>query len=265
MYIEFIMLKKVAPGTLANKVTHVRQFLLLSGADLQGINHIRVRRAMDAVQRDKTYKPRAKPAIPINILRSVILRLPGSQEGITIRAAILTIYLAGLRQSEVAPHSVRTFRPLHHLTRQDVKVGKDIRLTIKHAKNLQKVGQARHVTLHPASNPMFCPVTAIHQVLQFSPTVRGDQAMFTYPGTDTPFPLSAIKKVWDKALEDLKVPPKKYSLHSIRKTASTTASGKGCSELEIQRYGGWSSAAHRVYITKTDTKKVTKALASAIQ
>ena len=258
------MLDKLAPGTLTGKISHVRVYLTMAGGHMGGINNFRVRRALDAVERDPEYKSRAKPAVPLNIFKKVILALPNTQEGITIRAILLTIYFAGLRQSEVAPPSIRAFNPLHHLTREDVVLTTVVSVHIKHAKNLQKAGQSKTVTLHPASSRELCPLYNISLVTKFSPTVKVGQPMFPKPGTTIPIPLTRVREMWADTLTGMGMDAKKYSLHSIRKTASTVAFKEGCSELSVKRFGGWSSNAHRVYITETDSKKVNQTLVSAI-
>ena len=57
---------------------------------------------------------------------------------------------------------------------------------------------------------------------------------------------------------------KRYTLHSIRKSAATTAFEGGRSELEIKHFGGWSSDAHRTYINIKHTHRVNKTLVQAL-
>ena len=55
-----------------------------------------------------------------------------------------------------------------------------------------------------------------------------------------------------------------YTKTYIRKTVATIAYTSGRTELEVQRFGGWASQAHRTYISTMDSNKVNKTLITAI-
>ena len=55
---------------------------------------------------------------------------------------------------------------------------------------------------------------------------------------------------------------RRLSLHSLRKASATLAHTGGCSDLEVQRHGGWTSNAYRTYI-QTDSHKVNDVLSTS--
>ena len=226
--------------------------------------HFTVKRAIDAMFRNKAYEPRVKDPIDTSVLRRGILALPMSQEGTIVRAAILVMFYGGMRQGEVAPRTVNQKRGICHLTRGDVTItGTKMTLTLKQGKNLQKTGQRRVIVLESAPNPLLCPVTAIARHIQDAPTKATSQPLLVFPDTRTPVPVTFIKKKWDQILINIGEDITGLTLHSLRKAAATKAVEGGCTELEVRRFGGWRSQAHRVYI-KTSGEAVNKALISAI-
>ena len=72
-----------------------------------------------------------------------------------------------------------------------------------------------------------------------------------------------LAKVWKATQTDIGVACP-YTLHAIRKAAATVAYASGNTELEVQRFGGWASNAHRIYINTKDSKKVNQTLIHAI-
>ena len=59
-FLEYLARHTPAPATIRNKVSHVRVFLRLAGYTTALLDHIRVKMALDAFERDKTYVPRVK-------------------------------------------------------------------------------------------------------------------------------------------------------------------------------------------------------------
>ena len=139
-----------------------------------------------------------------------------------------------LRQSEVAPPTVKTFDPDRHLTKGDVSLGQVLQVRIKWGKNLQRFDQTKRVTLHPTQDPVTCPLMAIAQVLTATQGLPSSAPLLVFTTTMTSMPASHLCTQWARILRGMGVSPTKYSLYSIRKASATTAYGEGCSELEVQ-------------------------------
>lgn len=249
-YIEFIAKDTPSPRTIANHLSHIRTYLRKAGADTTQLDHQRVKWAMVAVSRNKEYIPRVKLAFPVNDLHRMVAALPRDPQGNIIRTSVLLMFYAALRQSEVLAPSALTFDHRKHLTRGDVVLSPtSVTVTIKHAKNMQSVYETKTLRLQQSSNPLLCIVVAIQDLIAFTPTLHHQDPCIMAPTTRRPVTVDFVRRRWTQHLKSLGMCTDALSLHSIRKAAATAAHDSGCTELDIQRYGGWRSNAHRQYIT----------------
>ena len=237
----------------------------LAGGDLAGLSHIRVTRALDAIACNKERPSKEKDAIPVHILRQALQQIPKDPMGDLLRTAILLMFLGALRQSEVAPPTVKGFNPYRHLTRGDMHLGSQLRIRIKWGKNMQKFDQKKDITLFPTGDSLTCPVRAVKQIMERSQHLPPSAPLLVFPLTDTPVPTSYLRARWGQLMRSIGQNTDLYSLHSLRKASVTTAYGGGCSELEVQRHGGWSSKAHRAYIKTISNRKIGHVLSSSIK
>lgn len=261
-YIEYLARHTAAPATIRNKISQLRIHFQLMDAPSAQLNHPRVYRALDALDRNKSYVPRLKNPIPPDHFYSIISSLHDDEIHNIVRAALLTLYYGVLRQSEILPRSVGMWDPVTQPTRQDLSLNIDsCSILIKKAKNLQKAGQSRVVVMQAASNPIICPVLALRTLIHQTPTISPNDPLFMFPLDRRPVPASFVLKQLHEAMEraglDDLIPT--TSLHSIRKSAATDAFMAGCSENSIKNYGGWSSQAYRVYI-QTSNQHVNRTL-----
>lgn len=219
---------------------------------------------MNALNRDKHYIPRTKSAIPASLLQRMVSLLPESGNALLIKCAILLMYHAALRQSEVLAQSSRTYDPRYHLSRGDVFINNDtLSVHIKHAKNLQTIYQTKTVTLASSPNPLVCVVRAVRLMYAAIPTVSLSDPCIMFMDTRRAVPVEHVRKRWLQHLKAHGTETSSLSLHSLRKAAATEAHNQGCNELDIQRYGGWRSNSHRAYIT-TSQSIVNRAVVNAI-
>lgn len=265
-YVEYLTDHIKAPSTIRNKISQVRVHLNLAESPLGQINHPRVQRALEALERDKTYVPRIKSPLQPSHFYNIIVNIQADPLGHVLRAVLLTIYYGALRQSELLPRTVKLWNPLVQPTRRDVSFNEDTcTIMIKTGKNMQRVGQFREVVMQRAQCLILCPVQAISHVISCSPCATLDDPLFTYPDSAVPVTAPKVTKIMHQIMRDLGlrhlIP--KISLHSIRKSAATDAYLAGCSETSIRQYGGWSSTAYRSYISSSN-RTVNRALINTI-
>lgn len=263
-YLEYLAHTTPSPRTIANHLSHLRTFFRKANVSTDQLDAWRVRWALNALNRDKTYIPRTKSAFPVDMLQQMVTLLPESGNGLIIKAAVLMMYHAALRQSEVVTQSPRSYDPRYNLTRADVQIiGDTLRVRIKHAKNLQSVYQSKTLTLASSPNPHVCVVRAVRLMYQAIPTNSQQDPCFMYLDTRRPVSVEFVRRHWTQHLKTHDVQTAALSLHSLRKAAATEAHAQGCNELDIQRYGGWQSNSHRAYIT-TSQYTVNQAVIRAI-
>lgn len=263
-YIEFLASDSPSPRTIANQLSHVRTYLRKAYMTTSEVDHHRVNWAMTAVKRDNQYQPRIKRAFPVNDLHRMVVLLPDTPRGNLTRVAVLLMYYAALRQSEVLAPSMSNFDSRKHLTRADITFHhQEVLVHIKHAKNMQSVYETKTVCLGPAPNPLLCVVTALKKMIEATPTLATQDPCIMFPVTRKPVPIDYVRRTWKTHLEINGMDTTALSLHSIRKSAASAAYQQGCPELDIQRYGGWRSGAYRTYIT-TAQSNVNHAIVEAL-
>lgn len=263
-YIEYLVSNTPSPRTVANHISHLRTYLRKAQSSTYQVDNFRVKWALNAVNRDTNYIPRIKQAFPVQLLQRMVILLPQTHQGNIIKTAVLLMYYAALRQSEVLPNSSTSFDHRRHLSRRDVViVNGALSVKIKHAKNMQTVYQSKCVTLQPSPNPQLCVVQAVIDMYAHTPTRHQDEACIMFYDTRRPVPVEFIRRKWKDHLTNHEIETEPLSLHSLRKAAATAAHDEGCSELDIQWYGGWQSNSHRSYITSSQRNvnlAVTRAL-----
>ena len=263
-YIEYMTYHPAVPGTVKNNLSHKRMYLKMVGRPTKSTYHPRVIRALQAVLRNKARPQKKKPSVPIEVMKMVLARLTSAPYHVLMRALIIVLYYSGLRQSEVVPPTASVFSPTWHLTRADMVVTTHgVRLQIKAAKNMQRYDQQRSVYLPRVSTEQLCPVRAVAAAITMTPTASPAQPLLTFPG-GRPMMAAYASKTWKDLTTQAGIQPGLYSLHSIRKTAATTAYNAGCSDLQVKAFGGWSSSAFRDYIYTNSSKHVNKTVINAI-
>lgn len=265
-YLEYLAENDMSPATIKNKLSHVRVHLSLIGAPLTALNHPRVQRALDAMERDKTHIPRTKDAIQPDVFTTILRTLGTDPLMNKARAGFLFMYYGALRQSEVTSRTMASWSPIIHPTRGDVTIYHDkCVLFVKYGKNLQKVGQYRTVEMACAEDPFLCPVSAIRRVIIETPTAFADEPLLMFPSTRKPVPTTFLARVLRDQLVDLGLSSltSSISLHSLRKAAASDAFAAGCPELTIKQYGGWSSSAYTAYIN-TNNHRVNRTLLATL-
>lgn len=234
--------------------------------NIHPLNHVRVIRALDALDRDKTYVPRVKLPITPSAFYNILSSLQNNPTGNLLRAALLTLYYGALRQSELFPHSIAKWDPYTQPTRGDMSItNTQCAIFIKKAKNMQKYGQNRKVLMDIAPNSIVCPVRAMSRMCNDSPTQSLNDPLFMFHDSRLPVPASFILAQLHALMRlgGLEPDIPHTSLHSIRKSAATDAFMAGHSENSIKNYGGWSSSAYRVYI-RTSNREVNQSLIRTI-
>lgn len=263
-YLEYLAHTTPSPRTVANHVSHLRTFFRKADISTQQLDAWRVKWALNALNRDKSYIPRIKNPIPAPTLQRMVTLLPDTGNGLILKAAVLLMYNAALRQSEVLAQSSRSYDSRYNLSRDDVQIiGDTLSVYIKHAKNLQSIYQTKTVNLAASPNPSVCVVRAFRLMYAQVPSRSKQDACFMFHDTRRPVPVEHVRRQWNKHLQLNGVQTAALSLHSLRKAAATEAHNQGCSELDIQRYGGWRSNSHRAYIS-TSQKTVNRAVVNAI-
>lgn len=263
-YLEYLKHSIPSPRTIANHLSHIRTYLRKAQVPTHQVDNFRVKCAMTAIKRDNSYIPRIKDAFPVRTLQQMVIALPNSIQGLIIKVSVLIMYYAALRQSEVLAYSSGSYDPYKNLSRKDVVLSdQGLTVHIAHAKNQQSIYETKSLLLQPSDNPQLCAVAAVRAMYQLVPTVHPDDPCIMFATSRRPVTIEYVRRHWMEHLRRHEVDTSALSLHSIRKAAATAAHDQGCHELDIQRYGGWRSNAHRSYIS-TSQRQVNAAITYAL-
>lgn len=262
--IEYLKHTISSPRTIANHISHIRTYLRKAQAPTEQVDNFRVKCAMTAIKRDTSHVPRIKHAFPVHLLQQMIIALPATMDSLLVKVSVLIMYYAALRQSEVLSYSSRSYDPYRNLARKDVVIKDDvIIIQVQHAKNQQSIYETKTLTLKSSDNPSLCVVRAVRHMYNQIPTVHKNDPCIMFPTSRRPVTIEFVRRNWMQHLKLHQVDISSLSLHSIRKAAATAAHDQGCPEIEIQRYGGWRSNAHRSYIA-TSQRNVNFAITHAL-
>lgn len=203
---------------------------------------------MNAINRDKNYTPRIKNPIPASLLQRMVTLLPDTGNGLIIKAAVLLMYHAALRQSEVLAQSSRAYDHRYHLSRDDVQIiGDTLLVYIKHAKNLQTVYQTKTVTLAASPNPSVCVVRAFRLMYGEVPSRSKQDPCFMFSDTRRPVPIEHVRRKWTQHLQTHGISTSALSLHSLRKFATRDVANWTSSVMEA---GGRTLTVHIYQLAK---------------
>jgi hypothetical protein len=208
-------------------------------------------RATDIFMR--TTPHRMLPITPELLHKLCTLTLHWGRFGVVMRVALCFSYFGMLRQSNIAPHTVKQFDHARHTCRADMMFTKPgLALILKWSKASQLMDHLPVVPLPAVPGAPTCPVRAYRELLRLSPTRHPNQPLLSLPqsnGKLRVYTTSHLRKGLAQLLSSLQLDTGLYSLHSLRRGGATSSFDAGVSCAQIKRHGQWSSDAFWGYIT----------------
>jgi hypothetical protein len=210
--------------------------------------------------------------LPITpILLKQICELCDQQQatGRMLKAVFLFLFFTFLRQSSVAPKTVRSFDVTRHMTRADIFYANPGYVTLVKWTKTNQTGQ--HVLLPvPALNqprPSHCPVRAMRRMQRdYTPTDTSPARLPLFcHRNNIPVTTSYLTDALHIMLTSLRVPHQDYSLHSFRRGGASSAFHAGVNSTQVKRHGTWTSDCFWQYVTtSTMNSDVPAALAAVV-
>ena len=246
-YIERLVDKYKSPGSIRNNISAIRTHMTLRGWRTKALDSIQVSHALRAVEIAMRHVPCQRLPISPKDLTVVVKNLRRRRHGSMMALAVLIMFQAFLRQSNLFPSRVATFDPTRHLTASDISVNDgSICLAIKWSKTQQTLGDNKSVTLHTLPGSPLCPVAAYHRATRGKHSSREGPLIRFDDGN--PITTGFMKRESDRALREASLSPKRYSLHSLRRGGASYVYYKGASLSDVTRHGGWRSESVRAYL-----------------
>ena len=264
-FIQYLSTYLKSPASIANYVSSVRTYLKDRGLYTSAFNNHRVTAALDAFARQKTHEVHQMAALEQGTIARIVRTLWVRYQIPALEFAIQLIYYAGLRQSEVTPHSKAEFDPTRHPTRDDVRlVDGSLVIRQKWSKTMQRFDQRRTLVLPPSPDNRMCVVDSFKRMQKDTPVRAPAQPLLLFPGSHHIITARWLTEAFRATLVSLGLNQKDYSLHSLRRSAATNAYAGKHDHLQVQRFGAWSSEAYKQYITARAANTVTSALVNSM-
>ena len=250
-YVANLMLRQLAHSTIQAYLSAVRNYHIMQGVADPLASRPRLNLFMRGVKRSaKRAQDTRLPITPFVLTKilGVLKSHPSSYTNIMFWAACCLGFFAFLRSGEFTLPSGMSFNPQFHISPDDLKVDSldtptQLFITIK----ASKTDQARKgVTLCVGrTGEEICPVTAMLTYLALRGFSHGPLFVLQ---DGRPLFQPHFSKMLKAVVEAAGMDSKRYSGHSFRIGAATTAAAKGIADSTIQTLGRWASDSYRRYI-----------------
>ena len=249
-FIAFLSVNNYSPATISSYVSGIASTLrLYSLPDIT--QHFIVKRLLDGCRRRNSRRDTRRP-ITLDILRRIIPILGSvcvSQfEALLFRTAFLLAFFGFMRVGELTAPTRNAISPLK---RSDVRLrhhlsGDVVELNVRFSKTDQHShGCIICIPTVFGGDASLCPVRTASQYLSSSPP---EHTHFLSHFDGSPLPRFQFSAVLRRALNFIGIQDPRYTSHSFRIGAATSAAMAGIPEHEIQRMGRWRSGVFRRYI-----------------
>jgi hypothetical protein len=181
-------------------------------------------------------------------IKSVLARTPHDFDSILLWAACCLGFFAFLRSGEFTVQSIRDFDPTWHLTPRDITIDSLAQpLLMKiHLKGSKTDQTKQGIDLYIGkTGSEICPMSAILPYL----AIRGqDDGPLFRLRDGRPLTRSVLVLKLRAALTSAGVDCSRYSGHSFRIGAATTAIARGVGDATVQTLGRWASDSFKRYV-----------------
>lgn len=249
-YIELLAERVRSPATIKNYVSALSATYARMGLSSQPFSHIRVRRAILAIDKTHRHMPTPASSVSPHLLKSVIQALRPHRLYATLKFLFIAMYMSLLRQSNFVSQTVRNFDPTRQLTKRDVKITDGgLLIQIKWEKNHQSLTGSNSIILPHTNDSFICPVQAYTDMLAASPRPRSCDPLVCFRDRNN-LTVGFVRKVWRATLTRIGEDPRCYTLHGLRRGGTTfLASTSKAARSELKEVGRWKSNVYRRYIS----------------
>ena len=165
-YIEYLVDKKLKLGTIRNHISALTTYMLIKSWNHEPFQSLGVTNALKALELQIRHAPNQKAPVTPDLLKNVVSIISHHPNGKVINLALIIMFMAFLRQSNVLPISVAAFDPSRHITVGDVTLSGDVlTIRVKWSKTQQTLGDYREVHLNSISGSPLCPVAAFQAAM----------------------------------------------------------------------------------------------------
>lgn len=248
--------RKIQPSSIKSMVAGIQFHLrCLDPSTSSLLENSSIRLLLNGLKKEKPRGNDHRLPLTLTLLRKLISHLRAGCFGVhtdmMLESVLLTAFYGFLRGGEFSTRT-DSFNPSHDLTISDVSVfSHHFTIFLKHSKSdRNREGASVYIS---ETNSAFCPLSSMSAYLRSRPQARPEDPLFA---TEEGKPMS---RAWFASRFRLLclycgLPPGRYSAHSLRIGAATTAASS-TPVSTLKAMGRWSSAAYERYL-RPDTRAI---------
>ena len=271
LYIEYLAQKFSSAHSVKNYLAAVGLLHKHLAVSCKALSSFRVSLMLRALDRTMLSPPHPRRPVSAALLHQLVqATCPLGIWGLVMKCAILLAFFGFLRQSNLAPRGVQQFDPKRHTRRKDIVLtSHGVYIKLRWTKTIQTAQQPTYVPLPRIPASPLCPVTAFMDMAKRIPVSSNRVPLLVLPGTGTALQIVTIPMLsqqFASFIRQFHLPPKTFSLHSLRRGGASLAFEAGVSLDQIKSHGTWKSQAVWKYIHSNTNMPppVPAAMASAI-
>lgn len=252
-YMEYLIQRGLSPGGIKNHISNLKGFFTNASISTLPFESKKVYNASRGIDLSLKHSPKIKVALKPDELAKIVKVIDTYEQGPMASFAIVIMFTALIRQSNILAKTVATFDPERQLTCNNVLLadGGLLQIDLRWSKTNQRFGESTIVTAAAIPGSTLCPVT---RYIQTQDVERRRSSLPLIRFADNhPMTLSFVNKYCRLAIASTKLTIPNLTLHKLRLSGATWASQNGVDHLHICQQGTWRSEAFRSYVVRDTT------------
>ena len=148
-YLEFLTENIASHTNLANNISAIKACCTIYNLPIQPFQDSRIKYYLKAISLHKPFKVTQKKIVDIHTLQLIVRSCNFTYMGQIYKALYLVAFFSFLRISNLVPHSIQAFSPIHQLAKGDlIFASPGVHIIIKWTKTLQET-EIKSSNYHP--------------------------------------------------------------------------------------------------------------------
>ena len=255
MFVSHLAQEGLSHTTIKVYLSAVRYQHITAGFYNEFASHLtpKLEMVLKGIKKDTASRQNTPPRLPVTLdimtrLKAVLLSKPLDYTNIMPWATCCVAFFGFLRCSEFTVPSQVDYQPDTHLSLSDVAIdNKDtptlVQLTLKQSKT-DPFRQGVQICLGKTDKDI-CPINALLPYL----AIRGARPGPLFIQTDGAYlTRQHFSSLLTSTLHSAGIEDKRYTTHSFRIGAATSAKEAGISDVHVKMLGRWKSNAYQLYV-----------------
>ena len=251
-FLEFLTENNASHSNIANHISAIKACCTIYNLPLSPFQDPRIKYYLKAIALYKPFKVKLKKIVDLHTLQLITRSCDFTYMGQIYKALYLVAFFSFLQISNLLPHSIEAFSPIHQLSQGDVIFAPPgVHIIIKWTKTLQTRDKVKILKLPSLGSNPLCPVLALKNALSLVPKGKNLPVFQVKTNlkwvalTDT-----KARRHFSKLLQKIGLRDSAITLHSLSRSGATFAFNANVPLQKIQSHGTWTSECVWKYITQ---------------